>query len=375
MNDIVENVRTQLKDEIQLVAAKIAPELLRNVAGVRARAITAQVDPEDLQERAAGRPLRRGACRIWNFARSAIRGRARRARVQPDGRGARLAVDAHDHRDRQRRHAVPRRFGDDGGQPPRPHAAPDHSSDLIAVERARRRHADRPRADDRQTRQLRIVHPRRGRPHRPTHARSTRWPPTSTACSDDVRAAVDDWKPMQDKARAIVADARAAPPPLPADELDRRHRVPELARRQPLHASRLSLPRPGRRSMAQDALQIVPGSSLGILRETRRARTSRRASRRCRRKSARMRARPELLDHHQVDVALDRASAGLPRLHRGQALRRRGRGDAASIASSGSSRRRRYSANPADIPLLRRKTANVDTRAQLAARRPRRARR
>ena len=43
-------------------------------------------------------------------------------------------------------------------------------------------------------------------------------------------------------------------------------------------------------------------------------------------RGARVRATARAAGHHQVDVALDRASARLSRLHRGQALRRRGRG-------------------------------------------------
>ena len=55
--------------------------------------------------------------------------------------------------------------------------------------------------------------------------------------------------------------------------------------------------------------------------------------------SAGVRAPSRTAGRHQVDVALDRASAGLSRLHRGQALRRKGRGRAARIASSACSRR------------------------------------
>ena len=55
----------------------------------------------------------------WTFGRDRARGRAARARLQPDVRAARLAVAAHRDRDRQRRHAVPRGLGEHGAQPAR----------------------------------------------------------------------------------------------------------------------------------------------------------------------------------------------------------------------------------------------------------------
>ncbi len=141
-----------------------------------------QVDAEDLAERSAA-DLCGAALSQWEFAQQRDAGRAAAARVQPDPRRARLAVDAHHRRDRQRRHAVPGRLGDDGGQPPRADAAPDHPSDRAPSRRdaagALRPAAARGRG-------------RRAAPNRSSTSRSTgsptppsarRWPPTCCACS------------------------------------------------------------------------------------------------------------------------------------------------------------------------------------------------
>ena len=141
---------------------------------------------------------------------------------------------------------------------------------------------------------------------------------------DDVRAAVDDWKPMRERVQAISPKTRQRPPPLPADELaEGRAFLPWLADN---HFTFL-----GYRCHdlvkidGEDALQIVPGTSLGILRES--------AGKEVAASFAalppevtRLRAAARAPGRHQVDVALDRASSRLSRLHRGQALRRQGRG-------------------------------------------------
>ena len=115
---------------------------------------------------------------------------------------------------------------------------------------------------------------------------------------------------------------------------------------------------------AQDALRVVPGSSLGILRETERTCAASFAA--LPPEHARVRAPPRAPRHHQVDVALDRASPGLSRLCRASSASTR----AGKVVRRGSLPRpftsTAYSANPADIPLLRRKTANVVARAGLA---------
>ena len=96
---------------------------------------------------------------------------------------------------------------------------------------------------------------------------------------------------MTAKAREIAAEVDARPPPLPAGRDARRHGVPRLARRQPLHVPRLPLPRPrhGRRAgRAADRRRGRASASCAGPRP----RTSPRASPRCRRRCGRTRAGP-----------------------------------------------------------------------------------
>ena len=297
-----------------------------------------QVDPEDLAERPPA-DLYGAALSHWNFARKRDARPRAGARVQSDARGARLAVDAHDHRDRQRRHAVPRRLGDDGGQPPRADAAPHHPSAArwsmrdadgtlagIGAEGAptARRESFIHVEVDRMTRSGATRSARRRR--RARARRRARWPSTTgrrcaTACE------------------AIVAELDARPPPLPAEELAEGKAFLQLARRRSFHVPRLPLPRPRRRSTARTRCGSSPVRASGILRESpgqgRRGELRRAAAR-----SARLRAPARAPDHHQGERALDRASAGLSRLRRRQAFRRQRRGAAASTASSVFTRRR-----------------------------------
>ena len=104
-------------------------------------------------------------------------------------------------------------------------------------------------ADERRERAARIVHPCRGRPHRRVRRSSTRLPPTSSACWTTCAPAFEDWKKMQRQRRARSSrEIEKRPPPLPPDELAEGKAFLSLARRRPLHASRLSPPRPRRRS-------------------------------------------------------------------------------------------------------------------------------
>ena len=82
----------------------------------------------------------------------------------------------------------------------------------------------------------------------------------------DVRLAVADWKPMNDKVLSVVAELEKAPPPIPAEQLDEgRAFLRWLADN---HFTFLGYRRHELVVVdGQDALKIVPGSSLGILRE------------------------------------------------------------------------------------------------------------
>ncbi len=353
----------RLEEVLELVQAKVAPEQ-RSTLEAFVRATTDRWTRRTW--RSGRRPISTAPrCRTGTSRAGASRARSR-ARIQSDDRGARLAVDAHDHRDRQRRHAVPRRLGGDGGQPPRPDAAPHHPPDHRRRAR-RRRHADR-RCRRRRRRAPRIVHPRRGRPHhRAGEARGARRRHRARA----RRRARGGRGLEEDAGRhgAVLQELDKRPPPLPADELAEGRAF--LAWLADDHFTFL-----GYRCHdlvvidGEDALAIVPGSSLGILREgeNKEVATSFAAL------PAEVRAyarRPELL---VVTKSNSRST-----VHRPGYLDYIGvkRFDANGEVCGehrflGLFTSTAYSANPAEIPLLRRKVANVVARAGLAARQPRR---
>ncbi len=178
----------------------------------------------------------------------------------------------------------------------------------------------------------------------------------------DVRMAVEDWKKMRDKMHGIVADLDSHPPPLPPDDL-----AEGKAFLGWLAANHFTLL--GYRCHdlvtveGADALRVVPGSSLGILRES----------------GGRDAASLTVLPPEQ------RAFARLPELliitksnsrstvHRPGYLdyvgvkRFDGRGQVCGEHRFlGLYTSTAYSAKPADIPLLRHKTAHIVARAGLA---------
>ena len=137
----------------------------------------------------------------------------------------------------------------------------------------------------------------------------------------DVRVAVADWKAMQDKVHEVVAELEKRPPPIPPEQLEE-----GLAFLRWLAANHLTLLGYRRHELVtvngQDALKIVPGSSLGLLREGADKDVSSSFAALAAR-GARLRAATRAAGHHQGHHALDGASSRLPRLHRRQALRRR----------------------------------------------------
>ena len=135
----------------------------------------------------------------------------------------------------------------------------------------------------------------------------------------DVRSAVRDWVPMQQRLLAIVEGLEGQPLPLPASELEEGRAFLRW-----LADNHFTLLGYRQHTLAtvdgQDALKIVPASSLGILRDESGKELAHQlfgASA----GSARLCPPARVAGHHQVHGALDRASAGLPRLHRGQAFR------------------------------------------------------
>jgi glutamate dehydrogenase len=179
---------------------------------------------------------------------------------------------------------------------------------------------------------------------------------------DDVRAAVDDWKAMRDRVLAVVAEVEKRAPPLPADELaEGKDFLRWLADN---HFTFL-----GYRCHelavvnGEDVLKVVPGSSLGILREA----PSKDVAASFSALPPEVRAyarRPELL---VVTKATSRSTVHRPGYLDYIAVKRfNAKGEVAGEDRFlGLFTSTAYSAHPAEIPLLRRKIANVVKRAGL----------
>jgi glutamate dehydrogenase len=178
----------------------------------------------------------------------------------------------------------------------------------------------------------------------------------------DVRAAVEDWPKMTANALAIVENVERTPPPLPAAEV-----AEGAAFLRWLVDNHFTFV--GHRSYAldrvdgEDVLRIVPGSSLGVLRDRPGAELAARFSALPPELRAYAR-RPELL---VVTKATARST-----VHRAGYLDHVGvkRFDAQGQVCGedrflGLFTSTAYSAHPADIPLLRRKIANVIAAARL----------
>ncbi|MFO1322818.1 MAG: NAD-glutamate dehydrogenase [Burkholderiales bacterium] len=179
----------------------------------------------------------------------------------------------------------------------------------------------------------------------------------------DVRSAVGDWKAMREQALALAAELESRPPPISAPQLDEgRAFLRWLAdnhftflgyRRHDLVAAN-----------GQDALKIVPNSSLGILRE----KEGRDVAASFAALPPEIRAyarRPELL---VITKSTARSTVHRPGYLDYVAVKRF---DAAGNVNGedrflGLFTSTAYSANPAEIPLLRQKVADVVARAGLA---------
>ncbi len=179
----------------------------------------------------------------------------------------------------------------------------------------------------------------------------------------DVRFAVADWTKMRERALDIVREIDANPPALPAAEIaEGRDFLAWLADN---HFTFLGYRRHDLVSAdGQDALKVVPGSSLGILRMTEPASVAASFAA----LPAEIRAyarRPELL---VITKSTSRSTVHRPGYLDYIAVKRF---DASGNVVGedrflGLFTSTAYSANPIDIPLLRRKVATVVTRAGLA---------
>ncbi|HEV7412606.1 MAG TPA: NAD-glutamate dehydrogenase [Casimicrobiaceae bacterium] len=179
---------------------------------------------------------------------------------------------------------------------------------------------------------------------------------------DDVRAAFEDWKKMRDRVGAILVENEKRAPPLPPDELaEGRAFLSWLAND---HFTFLGYRRHELVVIGgHDALKIVTGSSLGILREgeNKEVATSFAALPPEVKAYAR---RPELL---VVTKSTSRSTVHRPGYLDYIAVKRFNEKGEVSGEDRflGLFTSTAYSANPAEIPLLRRKIANVVARAGL----------
>jgi glutamate dehydrogenase len=176
----------------------------------------------------------------------------------------------------------------------------------------------------------------------------------------DVRATVEDWKPMQDRLRGLIAEIDSARPPLPAEEVDEARAF--LAWLLDNHITLLGYRDYDLvREDGEDVLRVVKGSGLGILRESEGTTVSTSFATLPPETRAHAR-RPELL-------VLSKANARAT-VHRPGYLDYVGvkRIDAEGNVTGerrllGLYTHTVYTANPRDIPVLRRKFAQVQARA------------
>src|SRR5437764_5692772 len=216
MNDTTEEFRaSRLNDVAKLVAAKVAPEQRATVQAFIER-YYGQVDPEDLLERQPAE-LYGAALSHWNFARKRDLGRARVRVFNP-------SIEEHGW---QSTHTIIEIVNDDMpflvdsvAMEINRHGLTLHLviHPIVAVERTADGTLIGMAGDDSGTRRLEsFIHVE---VDGTTDAVALEALAADIArILDDVRAAVEDWKLMQGRARAIAANVCATPPPLPADQI------------------------------------------------------------------------------------------------------------------------------------------------------------
>ena len=177
------------------------------------------------------------------------------------------SLDAHGGRDRQRRHALPRRLGEHGAQPARERRPPDHPPGRPGPARRRRPLLEVPaRTTPRPGLRPRVLHPRRDRPR--DRSRAPR------AGSRRARARP---RGRPGGGRGLAGDGRArprgrrrprrAPPPVEAEELAEATALLEWILDD--HFTFLGYHEYDLvRENGEDALRRVPGTGLGILRDS-----------------------------------------------------------------------------------------------------------
>ncbi|HWB56906.1 MAG TPA: NAD-glutamate dehydrogenase [Gaiellaceae bacterium] len=176
---------------------------------------------------------------------------------------------------------------------------------------------------------------------------------------DDVRAAVDDWKPMMARAREVIADLDANPPPIDPEDLAETRALLEWIVDD--HFTFLGYHEYDLVTEdGQEALRRVPGTGLGIMRDSEDDQGTVRLPREAR---ARARARDPLI----LTKANSRATVHRPSYLDYVGVKRFGEngevvGERRFLGLYTSSA---YSARPDEIPLLRRKAGKVRERSGL----------
>jgi len=355
------DMRVERLDEVaKIVAAKVAPEQRATVQAFVAR-YYGQVDPEDLEERLPS-DLYGAALSHWNFARQREPGRPRVRVFNP-------TVEEHGW---QSTHTIVEIVNDDMPflvdsvvMEANRHGLTLHLivHPIVGVERVADGTLAGLAADDSTTRKREsFIHVE---VDRLTEAAAREALAADLVrVLDDVRAAVDDWKAMVAKAREVAAAVKADPPPLPQEEVTEGEAFLTWLADQ--HFTFLGyrchdlVSRDG-----QDALKIVPGSSLGIFRETDGKDVASSFAALPPEVKAYAR-RPELLI---ITKSTSRSTVHRPGYLDYIAVKRfNARGDVTGEHRFlGLFTSTAYSANPSDIPLLRRKVSHLLARAHLPA--------
>ena len=137
----------------------------------------------------------------------------------------------------------------------------------------------------------RIVDAHRGRPPGRSRSSAAELVAGIERVLGDVRAAVEDWKPMVARLQRGDRRARCRAGVAAGSAGRRKPRLPAMAGRRPLHAARLSAARPGDRATARTGCGSSPAAASACCARPRPS-SRRPASPRCRRRPARWRARP-----------------------------------------------------------------------------------
>jgi len=359
-NTVERDRRTEILDEVNaLVRAKVAPEQRKTLEAVVERYF-GQVDPEDLAERQAA-DLYGAVLSHWNFARKREPGKARVRVFNP-------TIEEHGW---QSTHTIVEIVNDDMPflvdsvtMEVNRHGLTLHLiiHPLILVDRDGDGTLQGLGAEGKPTaRHESFIHVEVDRVTETAQLEALA--ADMTRVLGDVRLAVADWRAMRDKVQGAVAELDQQPPPIPPEELEEgRAFLHWLADN---HFTFLGYRRHDLITVdGQDALRIVPDSSLGILREG----PAKDVSSSFAALPPEVRAyarRPELLI---ITKSTARSTVHRPGYLDYIAIKRF---DASGNVTGedrflGLFTSTAYSANPVDIPLLRRKTADVVARAGLA---------